>query len=359
MSDTERSHWIEIAQRDRERFEQEKAAYNGPWKIPDVKDPDAPKKPMSAFLAFGNERRRAVAEANPTLNNTEISHVLSRLWRECPPDIKQQYKNREVRERAAFKKVRLEWEHKKEQKFIQQNLNASGAKKSTGTTSTDMTNNTSFPVITSSMGRPMIPFAFPVAHPSTPLSSNILGNNIIQSLRPEPSGSFPGFAAAAQFMHPTTSCSGSNAVVSEESLDAYLSLDESSTTSETDSLFEPTLLDPPTSQSMMSREPTMPRLPEHTPMEHDDMMEELEMLGDLEEDDDDDDVVKHHAGVPLQPQHHFTQSMQYWQEGYSSNNGTSRSNNATHSGVQENAQLAKLARELGDVGVNMLIGAFR
>ena len=116
MGDSERAYWNDIANRDRQRFEREKAGYNGPWKVPDVKDPNAPKKPMSAFLAFGNERRKAIAEANPTLSNTEISHLLSKLWRECPDHIKQHYRDREAREREEFKKIRAEWERQKKER---------------------------------------------------------------------------------------------------------------------------------------------------------------------------------------------------------------------------------------------------
>ena len=103
---------------DRERYEREKAVYKGPWKIPDIKDPNAPKKPMSAFLAFGNERRGLIAEANPTLTNTEISSLLSKLWKECPAHMKQAYRDREARERAEFKKTFAEWERKREQALV-------------------------------------------------------------------------------------------------------------------------------------------------------------------------------------------------------------------------------------------------
>lgn len=99
-----------MARADRIRYENEKAAYKGPWKILHTKNPDAPKKPMSAFLAFSNERRGAVAQANPQMNGTEISCLLSKLWKECPKDVKQQYREKEAKERQAFKKVRAEWE---------------------------------------------------------------------------------------------------------------------------------------------------------------------------------------------------------------------------------------------------------
>ena len=53
LPDAQKKKYQEMARVDRERFEREKALYKGPWKVPDVKDPNIPKKPVSAFLAFG------------------------------------------------------------------------------------------------------------------------------------------------------------------------------------------------------------------------------------------------------------------------------------------------------------------
>ena len=121
LSDTDRMQWVELGRRDRERYEREKAAYKGPWKIPALKSTTtegAPKKPMSAFLAFGNERRGLIAEANPTLSNTEISSLLSKLWKECPKEIKQAYRDREARERVEFKRKLAEWEAKRDAALV-------------------------------------------------------------------------------------------------------------------------------------------------------------------------------------------------------------------------------------------------
>ena len=115
LPDSERVGWQQKAKLDRERYEREKAAYKGPWKVPNVKDPNAPKKPMSAFLAFGNERRRAIATANPTMNGTEISCLLSKLWKECPEEVKKVYRDREATEREVFKRRRTEWLRKKKE----------------------------------------------------------------------------------------------------------------------------------------------------------------------------------------------------------------------------------------------------
>ena len=118
LPDAQRLVYVEMGRRDRERYEREKASYKGPWKIPDVKDPNAPKKPMSAFLAFGNERRGIIAEANPSLTGTEISALLSKLWKECPEHVKQCYRVQVAREREQFKKKYAEWERKRDADFI-------------------------------------------------------------------------------------------------------------------------------------------------------------------------------------------------------------------------------------------------
>lgn len=75
-----------------------------------MKNDAAPKKPMSAFLAFSNERRKAVAAANPNLGNAEISRFLSTMWKESPEPIREQYRKREAEERAKFKVTIAEWE---------------------------------------------------------------------------------------------------------------------------------------------------------------------------------------------------------------------------------------------------------
>lgn len=119
LSEEDRSKYQEMARIDRERYEKAKAAYKGPWRVPDVKHPNPPKKPMSAFLAFGNERRKAIADANPSLTNAEISTLLSKLWKQCPVDVKQAYRDREAREREIFKKYRAEWEREKDLSFVE------------------------------------------------------------------------------------------------------------------------------------------------------------------------------------------------------------------------------------------------
>jgi len=112
LPDEGRSKWLELGRLDRERYEREKLAYKGPWKIPDVKHPNAPKRPCSAFLAFSNERRRAIVEGNPHLNSTQISSALSKMWKESPEDVKQMYREKEAREREVYKEQRTVWNYR-------------------------------------------------------------------------------------------------------------------------------------------------------------------------------------------------------------------------------------------------------
>eukprot|EP00977_Amphora_coffeiformis_P018906 scaffold6781_cov204-Amphora_coffeaeformis.AAC.21 len=119
LSDDERCKWHELARLDRERYEREKEAYKGPWKVPNVKDPDVPKKPVSAFMAFGNERRKEVAANNPMLSGTDISSLLSKLWKECPAEIRQVYIGKECKQREVYKEKKAEWERRNGEESVE------------------------------------------------------------------------------------------------------------------------------------------------------------------------------------------------------------------------------------------------
>lgn len=56
------------------------------------KDPNAPKRPMTAFLYFSQEKRAEVKEANPDMKPTEITTELGRMWKEDYADEKSKKK---------------------------------------------------------------------------------------------------------------------------------------------------------------------------------------------------------------------------------------------------------------------------
>ena len=73
------------------------------------KHPLAPKRPMSAFLKYSQKRRQEVKEANPEMNNTDISRLLGELWRAAGAAEKEPYVESEKVERAAYNEAIATW----------------------------------------------------------------------------------------------------------------------------------------------------------------------------------------------------------------------------------------------------------
>jgi hypothetical protein len=113
MPPAEREAWEEKARQDKARYEMEKSMYKGPWKIPankrTPKDPSAPKRPMSAFLAFSNKRRAALKRQHPDATNADLSKMLSKTWKEAPLDQKSKYMEEEAELRAKYKVEMGKW----------------------------------------------------------------------------------------------------------------------------------------------------------------------------------------------------------------------------------------------------------
>jgi hypothetical protein len=113
LSPEEREIWEERARKDKARYEVEKSMYKGPWKIPATKrtpkDPSAPKRPMSAFLAFSNKRRAALKRQNPNATNADLSKMLSKTWKEAPDELRRKYMEEEAELRAKYKEEMAGW----------------------------------------------------------------------------------------------------------------------------------------------------------------------------------------------------------------------------------------------------------
>ncbi|CBK23957.2 uncharacterized protein [Blastocystis hominis] len=82
--------------------------YDGPLHVPVVqkrghqnKVPGAPKRAMSPFLFFSNEKRGQIQTENPSMKITEVSVKLGEIWRDMTEEEKEPYmqKSREDRDR--------------------------------------------------------------------------------------------------------------------------------------------------------------------------------------------------------------------------------------------------------------------
>lgn len=119
----ERAHWDDVAAKDKQRYMVEKSSYTGPWQVPwkrAKKDPSAPKRPMSAFLYFSQDKRRQIKDANPTIRNTEVSRILGELWRNASEEEKSPHVEREKSEREKYKVAIAEWRTEYELKVEEQ-----------------------------------------------------------------------------------------------------------------------------------------------------------------------------------------------------------------------------------------------
>lgn len=118
----ERKVWDKKALEDKERYELEKKTYGGPWTIPSNdgavrrKDPDKPKRPMSAFLAYSNSKRAGLKRNDATLTNADISRVLAKAWKEADVEDKKVYIDEEFILRQKYKQLSEEWRRKAELK---------------------------------------------------------------------------------------------------------------------------------------------------------------------------------------------------------------------------------------------------
>jgi len=116
----ERKKWEDMAKEDRARYEEERRTYRGPWKVAvskkPYKDPNAPKRPMSAFLMYSNGRRAAVKKENPDFSNGEISRLLSEMWRKASEEDRQKYIKEEFELRTKYKEDMAKWKKEAEEK---------------------------------------------------------------------------------------------------------------------------------------------------------------------------------------------------------------------------------------------------
>mmetsp|Transcript_1761 Transcript_1761/g.3083 ORF Transcript_1761/g.3083 Transcript_1761/m.3083 type:complete len:389 (-) Transcript_1761:267-1433(-) len=119
----ERAHWDDVAAKDKQRYMVEKASYTGPWQVPwkrAKKDPSAPKRPMSAFLYFSQDKRRRIKENNPSIRNTEVSRILGEMWRNASEDERRPHIEKEKEEREKYKVAIAKWREDYEKKMEDQ-----------------------------------------------------------------------------------------------------------------------------------------------------------------------------------------------------------------------------------------------
>jgi len=68
------------------------------------KDPNAPKRSLSAFFWFCNDERSKVKGLNPEYGIGDVAKELGRLWAECTPETKQKYQAMSEKDKARYER---------------------------------------------------------------------------------------------------------------------------------------------------------------------------------------------------------------------------------------------------------------
>ena len=69
-------------------------------KVKKIKDPNAPKKPMSSYFFFMNEMRNSVKSEQPGLSIGELSKTMGKMWAELDPAGREKYEAMTVAAKA-------------------------------------------------------------------------------------------------------------------------------------------------------------------------------------------------------------------------------------------------------------------
>lgn len=123
MTDEDKQPFHEMAENDKKRYDDEMREY-----VPDPslggaggskkrkrapKDPDAPKKALSAFFLFCHDERGAIKERNPSYSVGEVAKELGKLWADADPEIKNKYKEAAENAKLRYNEEFAEYQQKK------------------------------------------------------------------------------------------------------------------------------------------------------------------------------------------------------------------------------------------------------
>lgn len=111
MSESEKKKFIQLAEKDRKRYDSEMATYVPPKDAKgkrgkkNKKDPNAPKRALSAFFWFCNDERNKVKEALPAGAGVgDVSKECARRWNGLSQSAKAKYEALAAKDKARYDK---------------------------------------------------------------------------------------------------------------------------------------------------------------------------------------------------------------------------------------------------------------
>ncbi|GAA5960914.1 hypothetical protein JCM3765_007535 [Sporobolomyces pararoseus] len=74
------------------------------------KDPNAPKRPLSAYMHFSQAKRAEVKEENPDVTFGEIGKLLGAKWKEADAEERAPFEEKAKEDKARYEKEKAEYD---------------------------------------------------------------------------------------------------------------------------------------------------------------------------------------------------------------------------------------------------------
>jgi len=107
MNDKEKQRFQALAEKDKKRYDNEMRDYVPPKnakKRKRTKDPNAPKRALSAFFWFCNDERPKVRAEKPDSSVGDIAKELGKRWKVVSADLKKKYEQLATKDKARYEK---------------------------------------------------------------------------------------------------------------------------------------------------------------------------------------------------------------------------------------------------------------
>jgi len=116
MGDEDKASFVKLSEKDRKRHQKEMENYVPPEKSDSdsdeetttrkkkkkTKDPNAPKRPTTAYFFFAADRRPEVKEQNPSYSITQVASALGEIWRSFDDEDKVPYEAKAAKDKQRY-----------------------------------------------------------------------------------------------------------------------------------------------------------------------------------------------------------------------------------------------------------------
>jgi high mobility group protein B1 len=106
MNDTEKKRFAAMAEKDKQRYDREMQNYTPPagegGRKRKKKDPNAPKRPLSAFFLFCHDERPSVRALYPTYGVGDVAKELGERWGKITPENKVKYEAKAAVDKGRY-----------------------------------------------------------------------------------------------------------------------------------------------------------------------------------------------------------------------------------------------------------------